>query len=219
MTYGAVMDCPKLIDINNCSAINAAGWAQNVYTPGGGEAMTILEDGFAYFGNKLYVIAYYGESTDVVLPEGLKKIDKAVFTGRTDIESLTIPAYIIMDDEILDNDVLEDCKSLKTITADVKSKDWAKFANRLDLDDDFENTTVKCKDGKVVYTSGIPETVIYGDIDGNGEVTKKDTSDLLKNIVKNETDTKFDVSGDGKVTIVDVILLMKYLAGHDVILH
>jgi len=219
MTYGAVMDCPKLIDINNCSAINAAGWAQNVYTPGGGEAMTILEDGFAYFGNKLYVIAYYGEGTDVVLPEGLKKIDKAVFTGRTDIESLTIPAYIIMDDEILDNDVLEDCKSLKTITADVKSKDWAKFANRLDLDDDFENTTVKCKDGKVVYTSGIPETVIYGDVDGNGEVTKKDTSDLLQNIVKNETDTKFDVSGDGKVTIVDVILLMKYLAGHDVILH
>lgn len=215
----AISGCPKLIDIYNCSAINASDWAQNAYTPQGGEAQTILEDGFAYFGNKLYIISYYGEKIDVVLPEGLAKIDKEAFSGRTDIESITIPAYIITNEEILSDDIFEDCTSLKTIIADVKSKEWAKFAKRLDLDDDFENTTVKCKDGKVVYTNGKPETVVYGDVDGSGEVTKKDTSDLLKKILKNEADTKFDVSGDGKVTIVDVILLMKYLAGHDVILH
>lgn len=218
MNYGAVMNCPKLVDIYNCSALNTM-WAQNVYTPQGGEARVILEDGFAYFSNKYYILGYVGEGTEVVLPEGLAKIDKAAFSGRNDIESITIPAYIIANDEILADDIFEDCTSLKTITADVKSKDWSKFAKRLDLDDDFENLTVKCKDGKVVYTNGKPETVVYGDVDGSGEVTKKDTSDLLKNIVKNETDTKFDVSGDGKVTIVDVILLMKYLAGHDVTLH
>ncbi|MBR4061651.1 MAG: leucine-rich repeat protein [Clostridia bacterium] len=219
MTYGAVMDCPKLIDINNCSAINAAGWAQNVYTPGGGEAQTILEDGFAYFGNKLYVIAYYGESTDVVLPEGLKKIHETAFKGRTDIESITIPAYIVASSEIISNDIFEVCTSLKTITADVKLNEWGGFADRLGINDDFDNFTVKCKDGKIVCSEGTQESVVYGDVDGSGEVTKKDTSDLLKKILKNETDTKFDVSGDGKVNIVDVILLMKYLAGHDVILH
>lgn len=218
MTYGAVASCPKLVDIYNCSALDTK-WAQNVYTPQGGEAQTILEDGFAYFGNKLYIISYYGEETDVVLPDGLMKIDKVAFKGRTDIESITIPAYIIASSEIISNDIFKVCTSLSTITADVKLNEWGGFADRLDLDDDFDNFTVKCKDGKVVYTNGKPETVVYGDVDGNGEVTKKDTSDLLKNIVKNETDTKFDVSGDGKVTIVDVILLMKYLAGHDVTLH
>lgn len=215
----AIGGCQKLIDIYNCSAINAANWAQNVYTPRGGEAQTILEDGFAYFGNKLYIISYYGEATEVVLPEGLKKIHETAFKGRTDIESITIPAYIIANDEILADDIFEDCTSLQTISADVKLNEWGGFADRLGINDDFDNFTVKCKDGKVVSSNGKPETVVYGDVDGSGEVTKKDTSDLLKSIVKNETDTKFDVSGDGKVNIVDVILLMKYLAGHDVTLH
>ena len=219
MTYGAVMDCPKLIDINNCSAINAAGWAQNVYTPGGGEAQTILEDGFAYFGNKLYVIAYYGESTDVVLPEGLKKIHETAFKGRNDIESITIPAYITASAEIISNDIFEVCTSLKTITADVKLNEWSGFADRLGINDDFDSFTVKCKDGKAICSNGNQETVVYGDVDGNGEVTQKDTTGLLKTIMNNDTDTKFDVSGDGKVNILDVILLMKYLAGHDVTLH
>ncbi len=215
----AIGGCSKLVDIYNCSAINASNWAQNVYTPQGGEALTILEDGFAYFSNKYYLLGYVGEGTEIVLPKGLAKIDKAAFRGRTDITAITIPAYIIANDEILADDVFEDCTSLKTITADVKSKDWVKFAKCLDLDDDFENTTVRCKDGKVVYTNGKPETVVYGDVDGSGEVTKKDTSDLLKSIVKNETESKFDVSGDGKVNIIDVILLIKYLAGQDVTLH
>ena len=147
------------------------------------------------------------------------KVDKVAFKGRTDIESMTIPAYIIADDYILTDDVFEDCTSLKTITADVKSKEWSKFASRLDIDDDFENTIVICKDGKVVYTNGKPETVVYGDVDGNGEVTVKDSIDMLSCILNNTAQSSFDVSGDGKVTVVDVILLMKYIAGYNVTLH
>lgn len=219
MDYGAIQLCPKHVEIYNYSAINMTGWTQDVYTARDMDSKLIFENGFAYFGNKLYLLSYYGEDVEITLPDGLMKVDKVAFKGRTDIESITIPAYIIADDYILADDVFEDCTSLKTITADVKSKEWSKFASRLDIDDDFENTTVICKDGKVVYTNGQPETVVYGDVDGNGEVTVKDSIDMLSCILNNTAQSSFDVSGDGKVTVVDVILLMKYIAGYNVTLH
>jgi hypothetical protein len=68
----------------------------------------------------------------------------------------------------------------------------------------------------VVYSGGESRTSVSGDFDGNGELTKKDTTDLLSAILTNTAPLSCDISGDGKVTVVDVILLMKLLAGHKV---
>ena len=211
--YNSIGYCPKLIDILNRSSVDTP-WAQNVYTPASGAPQTILEDGFAYFYNKLYVMGYYGDSADVVFPSGVQKIDMNVFAGRNDIESIYIPR-----DTKLEGDIFADCTSLKTLTVEMTCKEWKALAAESKCDKSFENVTVKCSDGEVVYSNGTTETTVLGDFDGNGELTKKDTTDLLSAILSNTAPLSCDISGDGKVTVVDVILLMKLLAGQKVTLN
>ena len=159
-------------------------------------------------------MGYYGDSADVVFPSGVQKIDMNVFAGRNDIESIYIPR-----DTKLEGDIFADCTSLKTLTVEMTCKEWKALAAESKCDKSFENVTVKCSDGEVVYSNGTTETTVLGDFDGNGELTKKDTTDLLSAILSNTAPLSCDISGDGKVTVVDVILLMKLLAGQKVTLN
>lgn len=58
---------------------------------------------------------------------------------------------------------------------------------------------------------------VAGDADGNGKIEKKDAENILKYIVGQNVPvndaTALDVNRDGKVTVVDVITLLLYLAG------
>lgn len=58
---------------------------------------------------------------------------------------------------------------------------------------------------------------VAGDADGNGKIEKKDANNILKYIVGQNVPvndaTALDVNRDGKVTVVDVVTLLLYLAG------
>ena len=55
------------------------------------------------------------------------------------------------------------------------------------------------------------------DIDGNGTAEKKDANTIIQYIVDTNDSvndpTALDVNSDGKVTVVDAVMLLLYLAG------
>ena len=85
---------------------------------------------------------------------------------------------------------------------------------------DLEDVMVSGASGKVTVSGGI----LYGDANGDGEVTMKDIV-LLRKYVANLDDVTgtsnvdvmagADANGDGVVTMKDIVLLRKYVANYD----
>ena len=77
----AFRDCYKLVEVYNKSSLDiTAGdssygevgyYAKNVYTEENGSCFTDTADGyrFLYDGTKGYLVGYYGEATDITLPD------------------------------------------------------------------------------------------------------------------------------------------------------
>jgi|GEM_PF-488554 len=70
--------------------------------------------------------------------------------------------------------------------------------------------------GTAIDTTSVPCEVSVsarkaGDIDGNGVVTVLDVMKLIRAIVNDETIENGDVNGDGKVTLIDVIRVIKLI--------
>ena len=75
-------------------------------------------------------------------------------------------------------------------------------------------------DDAVVKTYSV---VIFGDVNGDAIIDGNDVSSIVSvagSLLEfNECQTMAaDVNGDGKQTIADVVLIMRYLAGMDVVL-
>lgn len=79
------------------------------------------------------------------------------------------------------------------------------------FDAEEENVTFFCEEGIISFRSHIP-----GDINGDGSVTTKDVTRLMKYLADWDVEVNeaaLDVNGDGQVTTKDTTRLMKYLAG------
>ena len=81
-------------------------------------------------------------------------------------------------------------------------------------DDEYDATCNICGDVR-----DVPGNIIYGDADGDGEVTLEDASTLQLHLAGYEVDIDLaaaDADGDGEVTLEDASTLQLYLAGYDV---
>ena len=108
----AFSGCYKLVEVYNKSSLDiTAGssgngyigyYAKNVYTKENGSRFTDTADGyrFIYDGAKGYLVSYYGEATDITLPESFiaydgttvnsYEINRYAFYGNTALTSVTI---------------------------------------------------------------------------------------------------------------------------------
>ena len=108
--------CNKLVEVYNKSSLNikagsssygyAGYYAKNVYTEENGSWFTDTADGyrFLYDGAKGYLVGYYGEATDITLPDSFTAYDgttvnsyeiyKYAFYGNTALTSVTIPDFV-----------------------------------------------------------------------------------------------------------------------------
>ena len=80
-------NCYKLVEVYNKSSLDiTAGstsygyvgyYAKNVYTEENGSWLTYTADGYCFFydGTKGYLISYYGEATDITLPDSFSAYD------------------------------------------------------------------------------------------------------------------------------------------------
>ena len=106
-------NCYKLVEVYNKSSLNiTAGdssygdvgyYAKNVYTEENGSWFTDTADGyrFLYDGTKGYLVSYYGEATDITLPESFSAYDgttvntyeiyQYAFYGNIALASVVIP--------------------------------------------------------------------------------------------------------------------------------
>ena len=109
----AFRNCYKLVEVYNTSSLYiTAGssdngyvgyYAKNVYTEENGSWLTYTDElyCFLYDGAKGYLVSYYGEATDITLPESFTAYDgttvnsyeiyKYAFYGNTSLTSVTIP--------------------------------------------------------------------------------------------------------------------------------
>ena len=86
---------------------------------------------------------------------------------------------------------------------------------------DVSNFDLASKSGaKMTITVSYPEPSgkLYGDINGDGQITIDDATTLQKYIVKMvdlDDDAKIcaDVNGDGRISVMDVTFIQRYLAG------
>ena len=111
--YDAFHSCYKLVEVYNKSSLDiTAGstsygyvgyYAKNVYTEENGSWFTDTADGyrFLYDGTKGYLVSYYGEATDITLPDSFTAYDgttvntyeiyQYAFYGNIALASVVIP--------------------------------------------------------------------------------------------------------------------------------
>lgn len=79
---------------------------------------------------------------------------------------------------------------------------------------------VDCNEcGDVREVPDRPVEILYGDTDGDGEITSLDVLVLQQYFAGYEVtldEVTADVNGDGEITVLDVILLQQFFAGYDV---
>ena len=86
-------------------------------------------------------------------------------------------------------------------------------------DDDYDADCNVCGDVREVEQPG--DDIVYGDADGDGEITNLDYALLGQYIAGYDVDLVLessDVDGDGEITNLDYALLDQYIAGYDVTL-
>ena len=126
--------CYKLVEVYNKSSLNitagsssygyAGYYAKNVYTEENGSWLTDTADGycFLYDGAKGYLVSYYGEATDISLPDSFTaydgtivnsyEINRYAFYGNTALTSVTISDSVTSIGE----SAFEDCTGLTSVT-------------------------------------------------------------------------------------------------------
>lgn len=94
--------------------------------------------------------------------------------------------------------------------------DWAEYEPRVQNLNDYsiDNFSIKAY---MIAKGEEPSAAIYGDVDGDGEVTINDATYIQKYLAKYDMQDTFrlylaDVDGDGRVSILDVTCIQKYLA-------
>lgn len=158
--------------------------------------------------NGVIITAYNGNEEDVVIPSYysgyiVRGIDDYAFSGKTFITSVSLPYRI----NYVGYSAFDGCDSLTTVYYEGTEEKW---------------NTVFVSDGNEPLLSAEfvfgEISVIYGDVDGDGDIYLRDVLFLRKYLagIISEEDINVeatDVDGNGQLTVADVLLLRKYLAG------
>ncbi len=132
-----------------------------------------------------------------------------IFSDKTETEEMFDYIYIYDSDDNLVGEYTGTMLAGQIVT--VKG-DTAKIRLVTDgLNSDFYGFSL-------TYITAIYKEHIKGDVNGDGEVTVADATDIQKNIadlLKFDEQQKSiaDINGDGEITIADVTILQKYIAG------
>ena len=148
LTSVAFRNCYKLVEVYNTSSLYiTAGssdngyvgyYAKHVYTEENGSWFTDTADGyrFLYDGTKGYLIGYYGEATDITLPDSFTaydgttvnsyEINRYAFRGNTSLTSVVIPDSVTS----IGGSAFDDCTGLTSVTIgnSVTSIGWEAFS-------------------------------------------------------------------------------------------
>ncbi len=133
--------------------------------------------------------------TSIIIPDSVTSIGDFAFGYCTSLTSVTIPDGVTS----ISYDAFKDCTSL-TIYG-YENSYAQEYADEHDI--------------PFVVISG---DKIFGDANGDGEITIEDATLIQKSVVgiaALDADQKAlaDVNGDGKVTVFDVTLIQKYIVG------
>ena len=132
--WDAFNGCYKLIEVYNKSDLDitagssdhgeVASHAKHVYTEEGGSWLSNTEDGFCFFydGETGYLVAYYGDETELTLPDSFTAYDETEVTSyqiydyafyeRNDLTSVAIPDSVTS----IESNAFSDCTSLTSVT-------------------------------------------------------------------------------------------------------
>ena len=130
----AFLDCYRLVEVCNKSALHIfAGQASNghvghfakvVFKETGESRLSATEDDFCFFwdGETGYLVAYYGDESELVLPEGFTaydgtqvseyRINQYAFCGCDGLTKVTIPGSA----KVIEKCAFRNCTSLTSVT-------------------------------------------------------------------------------------------------------
>ena len=85
-------------------------------------------------------------------------------------------------------------------------------------EDEYDDTCDTCGEWREVPEKP-EETIVYGDADGDGEITTMDVivlQQFTSGVEVTVDEVAADADGDGEITTMDVIVLQQYTSGWDV---
>ncbi len=170
----AFENCYKLIEINNLSSLNivagstgygnVGNYADNIYTPNGGQSKMHKINGYVFYVNesRIFLMCYSGNDTELTLPDN--------YEGRE---------YEIYDYAFYA------CRSLKSITI---GRDVTKIGGNAAYSDTDYGTFAFCDSLTGINVS--EDNQYYKSIDGN--LYNKDGTILIR-YASGKADTEFDI--------------------------
>ena len=152
--------------------------------------------------------------------EGTNRIGgKKCFSGCENLLAVFIPESV----EDFADDILELCRNASIYG------EYGSCAEQYADENDIPFASVdEYEEGKIIKREPVhikEKRDIFGDINGDGEVTNRDAAALMQYlagwsneeiIVPDDADIKYDINGDGKLTNRDAARIMQYVAGWDV---
>ena len=120
---GAFNGCVKLVEVYNRSSLNIVAGssdcgevgrhALNVYTEADGSKLTTDKDGYIIYtdGADKILVGYTGTGTDLVIPDGVSKINDYAFQRSDKLISIVLPGSVAS----IDNYAFYNCDSLTSI--------------------------------------------------------------------------------------------------------
>jgi len=120
----AFSNCYRLVEVYNKSSLTitagssdngyVAYYAKNVYTPEGGSKLSTDDKGYVIYtdGEERILVAYQGNETNLILPDGITAINKYAFYYCSGLTSVTIPDSVTS----IGYSAISGCSSLESIT-------------------------------------------------------------------------------------------------------
>ena len=142
-----------------------------------------------------------GKTGEYKIPDGVKAIGARAFEDCYLLTSVIIPDSVTS----IGWATFSDCISLKTVNYRGTEEQWRQIV----IGDEY------LTDDKIVFNYKDP---VFGDMSGDGKVDAVDLAALGIALVSGDTKKACDANGDGKINILDVVRLKKYIAGENVTL-
>jgi len=165
----------------------------------------------------------------IVIPDGISTIGCNAFSGCNALKSITIPEGITTIPDF----AFYKCKSMMNITVSgsVQNIGTSAFSGCSKLTDiyytqseeEWVNISINTDNDSFIsaeiHYNYIPSNVIYGDIQGDGEISVSDVITLLRLVASNEAEKlndnqrlSADVNGDGNADVSDAIRILQHIA-------